>query len=78
MSAALLASAILSPGARVTKVSQMRTVFSESIVNAIVRDLCNRSGLREEWDHLDMAAKERLVDDWRAIVDLYLIGTLGP
>ncbi|HXE08317.1 MAG TPA: hypothetical protein VN612_10495 [Acidobacteriaceae bacterium] len=41
---------------------------SEEIVDAIVKDLRNRSGLGDEWDALLFSDSVAIEDEWRLIV----------
>ena len=41
---------------------------AKSIVNKIVNDLCNRSGLQNEWDNIDADIQKEIKKTWMEIV----------
>jgi hypothetical protein len=50
---------------------------AEIIVDAIIRDLSDRRGLRHEWEAIDDDIKNEIRDEWLSIVSLVLSETGG-
>ncbi len=42
--------------------------ISEKIVNEIMKDLCDRSGLQNEWENIDSDVQGEIKKEWRKIV----------
>ena len=41
---------------------------AKSIVNKIVKDLCDRGGLQNEWDNIDADIQKEIKQTWAKIV----------
>jgi hypothetical protein len=42
--------------------------MAEEIVNEIINDICDRSGIGDEWDNLDKDVEEEIIDGWKEII----------
>lgn len=47
--------------------------FSEEVVEKIVSDLADRSGLGNEWDAIDELTKSEIKSKWRFIIQSQLV-----
>ena len=47
----------------------MASNFSESVVDAIIRDLSDRAGLGNEWDAIDSDIQDEIRDAWIEIIE---------
>jgi hypothetical protein len=47
---------------------KMITKTAKKIVNKIVRDICDRSGLQNEWEALDEDIQKEIKDTWAKII----------
>lgn len=43
--------------------------IAKAVVNRIVVDLCDRSGLQNEWDEIDESTRREIRAQWRAFVE---------
>ncbi len=48
------------------------TILSKQIVNDILDDLSDRSGLSDEWDNIDEEIQEEIIATWVNIVERHL------
>jgi len=44
------------------------SALADRIVEAIIRDMTDRRGLRHEWDCIDWDIQKEILDTWRALV----------
>lgn len=46
--------------------------IAENVVNDIVSDIEDRSGLGNEWEQIDDGVKQEIIESWKDIVKLYI------
>ena len=48
--------------------------ISRRIVDLIIRDISDRSGIGDEWDQIDNECKKEIKDEWRRIIEDNMVG----
>jgi len=38
-------------------------------IDAIVKDICGRRGIKAEWEAIDDDIKDQIIDEWREILE---------
>ena len=51
--------------------------MGDTIVQAILSDLCGRRGLRQEWDEIDTDVQLEIIDTWRRLAGTALSADAG-
>lgn len=49
-----------------------RDIASKKIIEALINDLSDRSGLGDEWDQIDEETEQEIKKEWLAIVKRFM------
>jgi len=44
------------------------TKQAKEIVNAIIKDICDRSGIGDEWDSIDKGTQNSIISEWKDLI----------